>query len=103
MFNFRQQDSECLLTPEAVVQIKLKLRKRRAENGQKQPLELRINCQSAQRPARPYKVLGLRLSFTEPGVKAKQDLADQQNAEIDCADPEVQSCTLDQKPRHCHT
>ncbi len=35
MFNIRQQDSECLLTPEAVVQITRKLRKRRAENGHK--------------------------------------------------------------------
>ncbi len=37
MLNFRQQDSECLVTPEAVVQITRKLRKRRAENGQKRP------------------------------------------------------------------
>ncbi len=33
MFNFRQHDSECLLTPEAVVQSTRRSRKRTAENG----------------------------------------------------------------------
>jgi hypothetical protein len=48
MFNIRQQDSECLLTPEAVFQIKRKLRKRRAENGQKQPLKSPVSVAKCQ-------------------------------------------------------
>ncbi len=43
MLNFRQQDSECLVTREAVVQITQKLRKRRAENGQERTFSINKN------------------------------------------------------------
>ena len=44
---------------------------------------------------------GVCLLLTESGLEAKQDLADQQGAEINYADPEVRSWTLGKKPRCC--
>ena len=44
---------------------------------------------------------GVCLLLTESGLQAKQDLANQQGAEINYADPEVRSWTLGKKPRCC--
>ena len=55
----------------AAVQIPQNQRIPRSAFGQLRTLKIRIDCLIAQRPARPCKVLGLRLLLTEPGLESK--------------------------------